>query len=400
MKVKALFLPTFAVSLLVLLLVGCAHAPVGGRASIVPPEEFGLTSPANRLVFQRDLHGNATIPIAGKSSWPGGIVEARLSLVDSTNKEGSWRRIGTTLQDGSFSTELPATNGWYGLEVRVREGRIVSAPASVERVGVGEVFVIVGHSVAQGGSTNLSGASDDRVNTVAWPNEASSTRREYERTGKSRWLPPLVGVKYGDGVQPAPFGNGPYFWAQFAERIARTQGVPVLIFNAAFGGTSLEHWAKSARGEAFEHSFVKSALRMPYINLHHALREYALVTGVRAVLADQGQNDWPEPDSNKVFQNYKTWVDQARLDLGFPNLAIVVNRQTPPGGKSQIRRAQERMVQECPHCWPGADYDHLLPVDRYDGIHLSEPGMRHAAALWADALDASFFRKVEPYQPR
>ena len=399
MKVNAPTPLAFAVSLLVLLLGGCAHERVATRG-VSGAAALSLESPANRLVFQRNLVGSALIPIAGKSSWPGAAVEARLWSVGATNHAAVWRRIGTVREDGSFGAKLSATNGWYGLEVRVREGRSVSATASVDRVGVGEVFVVVGHSVAQGGSTNLSGASDDRVNTVAWPNAGTSTRREYERTAESRWLPPLSGTQFSDRIQPAPFGNGPYFWAQFAERVARTQGVPVLIFNAAFGGTSLEHWAKSARGEAFEHSFVKSDLRMPYINLHRTLREYVMVTGVRAILADQGQNDWPEPDASKVFLNYKAWVDQARLDLGFLHLAIVVNRQTPPGGRTQIRRAQERMIQECPYCWPGADYDRLLPVDRYDGIHLSEPGMRHVTELWATALNHDFFKTVEPYQPR
>ena len=322
------------------------------------------------------------------------MVRASLSAQQWTR----WKSIGTVRPDGRFGERLRLQAGWYRLEVRVKTRR-AEAKAEVDRVGVGEVFIVVGHSVAHGGRTNLAGATDDRVNTIGWPTNSAPARKDYERTASTQFLPSLAGTHFSDGVAPAPFGHSTYFWAQFAERVARAQNVPVLLLNAAFGGTSLEHWAKSARGESFEHSFVRSDLRMPYINLHHALRRYAAVTGVRAILADQGQNDWPEPDAQKVFTNYVVWVEKARMDLGFRELAVVVNRATPPGSKTVIRRAQERMIRDVPHCYAGPDYDTLSKAERYDGVHLSESGMEKAAQLWANALTGTFFRQSIPYQP-
>jgi hypothetical protein len=210
----------------------------------------------------------------------------------------------------------------------------------------------------------------------------------------------VVGSHFSDNVQPAPSGRGTYFWAAFAERVAKAQNVPVLLLNAAFGGTSLEHWAKSARGEQFEHPFVISSIRMPYIQLEHALKKYCAVTGLRAILADQGQNDWTEKDENRILTNYKVWVEQARKDLGFPELAVVVNRQSPPGVVNCVRRVQERMIQECPHCFPGADYDTLASEDTTDKVHLSASGATKAARLWAEALSADFFKTAAPFQPK
>lgn len=287
--------------------------------------------------------------------------------------------------------------GWYRLEIRATH-RGEDAVTAVDRVGVGEVFIIVGHSVAHGGRTNLMDSTSDQVNTIAWPTNSDAQRKEYERTAAPELLPEVVGAHYQGDVRPAPFGNGTYFWAHFGERVARAEGVPVLLLNAAFGGTSLEHWAKSARGEPFEHSFVKSPIRMPYINLHHALRRYATVTGVRAILADQGQNDWPENDAGKVFTNYLAWVEQARADLGFSQLAVVVNRASPPGNRPIIRRVQERMIREVPHCFAGPDYDTLHSSDRYDAVHFSASGLPNAAKVWADALTPEFFRRATPYQ--
>jgi len=384
---------------LIALMAGCAApAPHSAAPDAESDQALILTAPVHRLVYQRGIDGTGMLPVRGNGAWPGAEVEARLTDVKSGKIIQPWKQIGTVRADGSFDGWLRAKAGWYRLDVRAKT-KHGQAIATVERVGIGEVFIVVGHSVAHGGRTNLAGATDDRVNTIAWPTNSDAARKDYERTAGLQFLPPLIGTQFINDIVPGPFGHGTYFWAQFAERVAQSQDVPVLLLNAAFGGTSLEHWAKSARGDRFEHSFVKSPIRMPYINLHHALRQCAAITGVRAILADQGQNDWPEPDADKVFKNYLAFVKQARTDLGFPELAVVVNRATPPGNKPAIRRAQERMIDEVPHCFAGPDYDTLAKADRYDGVHLSESGMARAAQLWAECLTPTFFQQAVPFQP-
>ena len=368
--------------------------PSGGA---VAKTTLSVVAPANRLVFQRNQAGDAAIAVAGNCAWPGAAVEAR--IVDAaTGKAGNWSALGTVQSDFRYRGKVMAAAGWYSLEVRAR-GDGNSATTAVERVGVGEVFLVVGHSVAHGGQINLPGAEDDRVSTIALPAGDMESQRRYTLTGDPRFLPEAVGRHFDSNVQPAPAGNGTYFWATFAEHVARTQNVPVLLLNAAFGGTNLEHWAKSARGEPFEHPFVISSVRMPYIRLEHALTKYCSVTGLRAIIADHGQNDWPEKDEEKILANYKAWIDQARLDTGFPNLAVVVNRQSPPDGFGQIRRIQDRMIKEYPSCFPGADYDTLAKEDTTDKVHLSEAGAIKAARLWADALNADFFKAAVPLPP-
>ncbi len=369
--------------------------PTSGAMAQTP---LSVTSPGNRLVFQRGPSGEARIPVAGSCAWPGATVEARTVDV-ATGQAGVWTVLGTVRSDFSYRGQLTTSAGWYSLEVRAR-GEGNSATISVERVGVGEVFVVVGHSVAHGGQINLPGAEDDRVNTIALPMGDTASKRRYKLTGDPHYLPEAVGTHFASNVEPAPVGRGTYFWAAFAEHVAKDQQVPVLLLNAAFGGSSLEHWAKSARGQSFEHGFIRSSVRMPYIQLEHALTKYGAVTGLRAILADQGQNDWPERDEDKITTNYKAWIEQVRKDAGFPNLAVVVNRQSPPDGFGQIRRVQDRIIKEVPHCFPGPDYDTLAKEDTTDKVHLSESGARKAARLWADALDADFFKTAMPLQPQ
>ena len=43
-----------------------------------------------------------------------------------------------------------------------------------------------------------------------------------------------------------------------------------------------------------------------------SIRNTATLTGKarHAILAEQGQNDWPEKDENKITENYKAWIEQ------------------------------------------------------------------------------------------
>ena len=375
--------------------------PSGGGGPPPPPPggSLSLSTPAERTVYQRNNSNWAPVPIRGACSASVTRVDAKVSARaagQGTNTD--WTPIDAAPSGGAFHGSLNVSGGWYTLEVRAWVGDTVVATASRERVGVGEVFAVSGHSVAQGQDINIDGASDARANTIPIDN-SSADHQTYLTTGDPQYLPsPTAFGQFGNGVAPSPFGSGTYFWAKFAEYVVQRQNVPVLIYNAGFGGTSLEHWAKSSQGIWFEHSFVNASIRMPYINLYNVLKTYIPVTGIRAILSDHGQNDWPETNADVILANYQTWVNQARVDLGFGQLAIVVNRATPYLDRPAVRNAQERMAQSA-NCFAGPDYDTMAPADRTDGVHLSAQGCWTAAGKWADALTTSFFSSSTPYLP-
>lgn len=356
-----------------------------------------VSMPINRIVYQRDRHNKANIRIVGSVTEPVEIIEARLiSRKPNQGESTGWICIAKDVKAGSYSGLLKGTGGWYDLQVRAGKRSHFSHSIMIERVGIGEVFVIAGHSVAQGGEINIDGAIDERVSTVPL-DEKTESFEQYLKTGDPEFLPAPEFVQAATGVAPAPFGHNNYFWSKFAELLVQKENVPVLIYNAAFGGTNLEHWAKSSAGIQFEHGFVKSGIRMPYINLVNTFKKYIPLTGLRALLIDHGQNDAGEKNADKILANYKILVDQARRDLGFDELAIVVNRQTPTNAPA-VRIAQDEMIRE-PYAFAGPDYDKLLPEDRVDGVHLSASGEENAAIMWADALSSKFFKNAIPYQP-
>lgn len=360
-----------------------------------------VQSPVQRAVYQRNNANQAVLPIKGSCPANATRIEARLiPRVSGIGTAVNWTVIDMSPVNGTFKGQLTMTGGWYDLEVRAVAGSGILTSSLVERVGAGEVFVICGHSVAQGDPNTIAGAEDDRVSAI--PLNDPARKDQYDRTAKPEFLPTPGFAHYGTGVAAAPFGYNAYFWGQFGDNLARRLNVPVLIFNAAFGGTSLEHWALSSQGQPFEHGFVNASIGMPYVNLKNALLTYIKQTGVRAILSDQGQNDTPQKAEDILLNNYKTWVNQARTDLGFGQLACVVNRATPylsTNPQFHIRRVQERMIAT-PHCFAGPDYDAGLDrTDRYDNIHLALSGQMKAARLWADALTDAFFARSVPYLP-
>jgi hypothetical protein len=361
-------------------------------------DSLSITYPTKRIVFQRNNNNTAIILVKGDCPASATSVEARLvARVKGQGSTTKWIKIDNAPAGGSYKGIITGTGGWYNLEVCAKTKRKQIAAAMLERVGIGEVFLIAGHSVAQGGDINMEGSSDDRVSTVQL-NEKSDTFEIYLKTGDPQYLPAPVFVQAASGVAHAPFGHHSYFWSNFGQKLAEKENVPVLIYNAGFGGTSLEHWAKSAHNIQFEHGFVRSGIRMPYINVYNTLTKYIPLTGIRAILADQGQNDAGQKDPDTILNNYRIFIAKAREDLHYPELALVVNRQMPSSAP-QVKVAQEKMTKE-PYCFPGPDYDTgLLKEDKVDGIHLSAQGLPKAATLWVNALTPDFFEKSKPWLP-
>ena len=391
------------VSLPAFLLGGTVLSGYEDLKNIVSKKDTGtgivITTPLSRIVYQRRTNGKTLVPVKGTCFEKTFRVEARLvARGKGQGKTSKWQKIKIVNPAGAFSGTIEGSDGWYDLEVRCKIAKPDWKKTKLERVGIGEVFIVVGHSVAQGGEINGEGAVDDRVSTIALDEKSESFDKKYLTTGDPGYLPDAVFVQAATGIAQAPFAHGNYFWSKFAELVVQKENVPVLIFNAAFGGTSLEHWAKSSQNIRFEHGFVRSDIRMPYINLFNTFKKYISLTGLRALLADQGQNDSGQKDAGIILANYKIFVQQAREDLNYPKLAVVINRQMPKNAPA-VRVAQERMIKE-PYCFPGPDYNmYLQEKDFVDGIHLSLAGVEKAAHLWANALTPAFFKKVEPWIP-
>ncbi len=110
--------------------------------------EMLLHSPRNYQVFQRETRLRGAVRISGRVMTACDKVEARIT---GTALSGAlpdrWQAVSLERETLSFHGLIPtAAGGWYQVEVRVRRSGKTVAQATVEKVGVGEVFVGAGQS--------------------------------------------------------------------------------------------------------------------------------------------------------------------------------------------------------------------------------------------------------------
>ena len=305
----------------VLLLFSLAH---GAFAQLT------ITFPATRAVFQRDNANQSTLYIGGTFSNCLDQVEARVvPRVAGQGTATGWTLIQIAPSGGQFYGNIAVAGGWYNLEVRGTLGGNVTGTSTVERVGVGEVFLVAGQSNATGGDglPNGPSATDDRVNSVNFQNfnPNNGTIQPYS----SVQLPCPEFVHLDAEVKTAPFGNYAWCWGIFGDSLARKLNVPVMIFNAGWAGSAMFNWQESIDPNATTVSTFGNPYPagLPFGHLRLALNYYIAQQGYRAVLWHQGEADNFIENSREGYRNGLRSIIQASRSLsGKPNLAWVVAR--------------------------------------------------------------------------
>jgi len=349
--------------------------------------QITINFPYKRIVLQQDNAGNASVFIKGQCPATLDRVEAR--LVARTNGQGTttdWQLIEQTPISGTYSGSLTGSGGWYDLEVRgVQDGIPAETATVLERVGIGEVFLIVGHSNAQGGASPSVGSMDDRVSSVTFPN--AQMWNDYDQTADTTYLP-FNFSHLKDTI--APFHPIAWFWGQLGDSLARRLNVPILFYGAAFGGSNMEQTYKSAYDIPFDHGFIKYGIRMPYVNIRNTLIRYAPVTGMRGILSAHGVNDGGSSTSEFKFYSEQVVAKTRQESIG--NLAWMMAVSAWNNGPfNHIIDAQQQLIAQDPQIYEGPHLNEISNLGRVDNLHFNELGQVLAAQKWADALVGSTF---------
>ncbi|MVM35713.1 DUF11 domain-containing protein [Spirosoma sp. HMF4905] len=370
--------------------------------------QIKITFPVSRLVFQRDNNNQATVQIAGSYSQTLDAVEVR--AVARSAGQGTttdWTTLQTNPTNGQFMGTLPVKGGWYKLLVRGRSGGAIVVNDSLDRFGVGEVFAIMGHSNAQGsGCTvngvnqcpSINGANDDRV-TVVSLDQNGSNFQQYLTTADTRYLPGLAFSQLLINSGFSPFASIPWLWGHMGDVLVQRINVPIMLYNAGFGGTTMQQTYWAAYNIPFQHSFVRYDLRMPYANLRNLMNLYVPTTGLRAVLVQHGENDRDNPTDSTSKYYYKV-IDKVRAEFNKPNLACIVALSSFVGARFDNVRAAQFQVINTPgyFAFQGPDLDNInTQADRPDGIHFSPSGQNKAGDSWANAITDSYLSTISPY---
>ena len=368
-----------------------------------------ITHPVSRMVVQRTNANLATVQIAGSYALRLDVVEARVvARAANQGVSTNWATLQINPTQGQFTGNLRVRGGWYKVEVRgLRNGQVV-ATDSVDRFGVGEVFAIVGHSNAQGSGCTINGvnkcpsmpgSTDDRVTVIALDQTAPDFQ-QYLNTADVRYLPGLAFSPLQQFSGMAPFAKMAWFWGHMGDVLVQRINVPVLLYNAGFGGTNMEQTYKAAYDIPFSHSFVRYDLRMPYANLRNLMNLYVPSTGIRAILLNHGEND-RENRTDSILAYHYGVIDKVRQEFNKPDLAWVIALSSFTGKPFENVRAAQRQAIERPNyrTFRGPDLDSISSsVDRPDGAHYSPAGQAKAGERWANTITNEMLRTSMPYE--
>lgn len=380
----------------------------------VASAQIKITYPLSRQIFQRDNANQAKVQIVGSYGQALDAVEARVvARADGQGTTTDWVTLQTRPTGGQFIGTLVVKGGWYSLEVRGRSGGTVVVTDVLDRVGVGEVFAIMGHSNAQGSGCTINGVnqcptlegpSDDRINVVA-VNQDSNSFQQYlntpdnTNTADSRYLPGLVFSKLTTTSGMAPFAKMPWLWGPMGDRLVARLNVPVLLYNAGFGGTNMQQTYWAAYNIPFQHSFVRYDLRQPYANVRNLMNLYVPSTGLRAILVQHGANDRNNP-TDSTYKYYQGVIDKMRSEFNKPNLGFIIALDSYLFGPNQETRvAQNRILSKSGYnVYRGPDLDQITgEAFRPDNTHFSQLGQTRAGQMWADAITDAYLAAISPY---
>ncbi|GAB3889715.1 hypothetical protein GCM10028825_25040 [Spirosoma agri] len=296
----------------------------------------------------------------------------------------AWTTLPLLPTSTAFRGSVVVRKGQYRLNVRAKAGGSVLAETQVNRVGVGEVFVLAGQSNVYGGFQRVPGSEEDRVSCL-----------DFRQEILSEYLLPFrfSNVSYGSNIGPSqPF----HLWGILGDRLVRKLNVPVMFLGAALGGTSSDDWKQSAAGN------VNSAPNFSvYRRLGVALMHYVSRTGARAVLWHQGENDRTTGEQT-YFDNIQYVINKTRQQTGYNQLAWMVSRASYINGNTNpaVIAAQNRLITEIQDVFPGPATDSITgTANRPDNVHLLGEGLYRFVNTWEQCLTTAFFQNSKPFAP-
>jgi hypothetical protein len=179
-----------------------------------------LDSPTPYQVVQRTPKNTAGVRVRGRLGERAKDVKEIEFRLSSESTSDPWRPLAGDIKDGRFEAtlEVPA-GGWYSLAVRASAKGKPVAESSVDRLGVGEIFVVAGQSNAANHGAEKQSTKTKRVSAF----------------DGHEW-------QLANDPQPGASGTGGSFLPPFGDAIATQFGVPVGFIVCGVGEMSVREW--------------------------------------------------------------------------------------------------------------------------------------------------------------
>ena len=376
--------------------------------------------PRNRQIFQRNENNEATISILGNCSEVADKVQ--VSFIPAKAGQGKlidWMLLDANPNAGIYQGKVVVKGGWYRMKVRSYQGDKLIDSTELNRVGVGENFLIAGQSNAQGTYRMPLeiGAEDDRVNCANF----YAHFPEYNNS-QTHFYIGNFGLNYPLGVFSqmnsfatiGPNGLSLHYWPAVGDTLVKKYNVPVCFINTGWGGSSIRNWVESARGVPSPNPWnlaVNYELNFPYKSFSRSLEIFGQKMGFRAVLWHQGETDARFKMPKEDYYNYLVeLINISRKDAN-QELPWIVAQATRGGGcdsatvilSPEIRAAQKQVTQTpaLTQVFAGPNTDEIevprnpsLPY--YDCVHFSPAGFPFLGSAWFKSIDDAIVKGMKP----
>lgn len=341
-------------------------------------DELKIVCPQPYTLFQRDDDTGGVIRIRG--AFPADKhpekIEARLS-------GGAWQVVDARPGSNAFAGTIPAPVGQGLLEVRAMGD--TGLTASVECVGVGDLFLITGQSNADG--------RGNKWVTLDPSNPYVGVK--YCRNAWSKGDDPSANdtTNYNDSASP---------WPIALNRLIPDQKVPMGFIAAAVGSTVVKQWRRTA-GATAENAWSSGGMYARALAMVKAATAGSMK--IRAVIYYQGENDLTHWNGLTVLGDdkaYKTNLMAVVSDFWDDfKVPVLVGQITNMGAERQkndnIRRVQQEVWEEHPHALPGAVTYDIFPTD---GCHYRDAAnMQAFSDRWTAAILCGVYGRKEMAPP-
>ena len=393
--------------------------------------QLQITHPMPRLVVQRAADGNGRLYVSGRLTGSVDRVEARLTPVSAgQGTDTDWQIVQSNPVNNLFLGYITGAGGWYVLTVRTLVGSTVTAEATVQPVGIGEVFITAGQSNSRGlgiGDNDL-GTATDRVNAIDSINHSYPPGAQaLVSSGDPSPVPVFKALTATRRI--FPMAESSWGWGELGDYVVNRYNVPVAFYVTGWDGSTVENWINSANGipACNRYYCVENWPNLqPYTNLKNVLSYYASVAGARAVLWHQGEAEYGDAASGTVpdYANRLTaLIQKSRQDFGGRNVPWVVARASFDGSvtRSEVISAQQQVINTSGlNVFQGPLNDtiinrnagstdvHFRNASRpspHPNYYLNQTGIPQDMGLsrfarnWNNSLDNAFFQNASPITP-
>ncbi len=363
-------------------------------------QHIDISLPLNRSVYQRDQASKATVPMAVQ--FKNGDARKFSYKVDKLDVITGGSPAPVTIEtlnvpeNGLFQTNLQVNAGWHKLTIQTYAADNSIMEISEVKFGVGEVVYSAGQSNLQGiglgaeGSPLLPGSAYDGLSLI---NQNCFCKKTFP-------FPVFEKMERGafdTQKKIAPNGNQNLWCYEVAARKISDEngGIPVIFFNTASTGTTVQNWSESAdnRNAVTYSPWTKNcntdigewgsegAEGHPYLSLKTALNFYGGMFGARAVVWHQGESDKHIDTQKDAYRTALVNVINRSRQHFNPNLGWTISRVSRfySGTSSNVIQGQEEAKNSLSNTSWGAyysdDFDGIDVFRQSDNVHFNQAGL-------------------------